>query len=106
MQPKCCYPSISVAELRAGRATKRSGKLIIAYACPDCGGMFHISNFAMLGTGLAVGGYWHLSRGMILTIALLAGLFAVLHELVCYFVWCSLTGWWIGRKVAGLPAKR
>lgn len=49
-------------------------------------------NFAMLGTGLAVGGYWHPSRTMVETIAFFGGLFAMLHELVCCFVWCSLAG--------------
>jgi hypothetical protein len=63
-------------------------------------------NFAMLGTGLAVGGYWHPSRALVLTIASFGGLFAVLHELVCCFVWSSLTAWWIGRKAATLGAKR
>ena len=63
-------------------------------------------NFAMLGTGLAVGTYWHPSRAVILTTAFFGGLFAVLHELVCCFMWCSLTGWWIGRKAAALGAKR
>jgi hypothetical protein len=63
-------------------------------------------NFAMLGTGLAVGGYWHPSRAVALVIAALGGLFAVLHELACCFVWSSLTAWWIGRKAAALTTKR
>ena len=63
-------------------------------------------NFAMLGTGLAVGGWWHPSRVMILTMAFFAGLFAVLHALMCCFVWCSLTAWWIGRKAAAVSATR
>jgi hypothetical protein len=63
-------------------------------------------NFAILGTGLTVGGYWHPSRATVLTISLASCVFAVLHELVCCFVWSSLTGWWIGKKAAALPAKR
>ena len=65
-----------------------------------------LSNSAMLGTGLALGGWWHPSRVAILAVAFLAGVFAVLHQLVCCFVWCSLTAWWIGRKAAALPSKR
>lgn len=42
-------------------------------------------NFAMLGTGLAVGGYWRPSRPTVLTVAVVGGVFAVLHELVCCF---------------------
>lgn len=63
-------------------------------------------NSAMLGTGLAVGEYWHPSRAVALVMAALGALFAVLHELVCCFVWCSLTASWIGRKAATLPEKR
>jgi hypothetical protein len=54
----------------------------------------------------STGGYWHPSRTMVLTMAFFGGVFAALHELVCCFVWSSLTGWWIGRKAAALPAKR
>jgi hypothetical protein len=63
-------------------------------------------NFVMLGTGLAVGKYWHPSRATVLTISLASGVFALLHELVYCFVRYSLTAWWIGRKAAALPAKR
>jgi hypothetical protein len=65
-----------------------------------------LSNSAMLGTGLALGGWWHPSQGLILTMAFFAGVFAVLHQLLCCFVWCSLTAWWIGRKAGAFPAKR
>ena len=61
--------------------------------------------FAMLGTGLAVGACWHPSRTMVRTIAIFGGVFAVLHELICCFEWCSLAAWWIGRKAAALTAK-
>jgi hypothetical protein len=60
-------------------------------------------NFAMPGTGLVMGGYLHPSLAMVLTIASFAGVFEALHELVCCFVWCSLTAWWIGKKAAALP---
>lgn len=62
-------------------------------------------NFAMLGIGLTVGAYWHPSRAAVLTIASFGGLFAALHELVCCFVWSSLTAWWIGRKAAALTKR-
>lgn len=65
-----------------------------------------LSNFTMPGTGLALGGLWHPSRVEILTMAFFAGLFAMLHELACCFVWSSLTVWWIGKKSADLPVKR
>ena len=57
-------------------------------------------NSAMLGTGLAIGGYWHPPRTVVLTIAFFGGLITVLPELVCCFVWSSLTAWLIGRKAA------
>jgi len=63
-------------------------------------------NFAMLASGLAAGGYWHPSRAMMLGMAICAGVFAALHELVCCFLWCSVTAWWIGRKTAALAPKR
>jgi hypothetical protein len=63
-------------------------------------------NFAMLGDEVAVGGYWHPSRTMVLAIAFFGGPFAVLHELTCCFVLSSLTGWRIGWKAAAVPAKR
>jgi hypothetical protein len=59
-------------------------------------------NIAMLGTGLGVGRYWHPSRATVLTISLASGVFAALHELVCCFVWSSLTGSWIGRRLRPL----
>jgi len=63
-------------------------------------------NFAMVAIGLAAGGYWHPSRAIMLTIAICAGVFAALHELVCCFLWCSVTAWWIGRKTAALRPQR
>ena len=64
--------------------------------------MFRLSELAILGAGLAVGGYWRLSRGMILTIDLFAGSFATLLELMCDFVASSLTPWWVGGKAAAI----
>jgi hypothetical protein len=104
VQPKRRYPSISVAVLHAGRRSKEAAthrRLCV----PQLRRMIHIWDLSMLGTGLAVVGHGptvHLSRSMILTIALFARLFAVLHELVCCFGWSSLTGWWLGRKGATL----
>jgi len=63
-------------------------------------------NFAMVASGLAAGGYWQPSRAMMLTIAICAGVFAALHELVCCFLWCSVTAWWIGRNTAAFTPKR
>ena len=62
-------------------------------------------NFAMVAIGLSAGGYFHPSRAMILTIAICAGVFVMLHELVCCFLWCSVTAWWIGRKTAAFTPK-
>jgi hypothetical protein len=62
-------------------------------------------NFAMAGIGLSAGGYWHPSRAMIVTMAICAGVFAALHELVCCFLWCSVTAWWIGRNTSALTPK-
>jgi hypothetical protein len=59
----------------------------------------------MVGIGLAVGGYWHSSKAVVLTIASFGGLFAVRHELVCCFVGPSLTAWWIGSRAAALTNK-
>ena len=55
---------------------------------------------------LAVGGHWHPSRAVALGIAALGGLFALLHELVCCFVWSSLRERWIDRKVGAFSEKR
>lgn len=62
-------------------------------------------NFATVAMGLAVGGYWRPSRAVILTMASCAGVFAALHELVCCFLWCTVTAWWIGRKSAAITPK-
>jgi hypothetical protein len=59
-------------------------------------------SFAMLLVGIAIGGYWHPSRMRAVTIAVGAGAFTMLHELVCCFVWCSLSAWWIGRRMGEL----
>jgi predicted RNA-binding Zn-ribbon protein involved in translation (DUF1610 family) len=40
---KHAYFKMSPAESNANRATKRTGELIVAYECPDCG-RFHIGH--------------------------------------------------------------
>jgi hypothetical protein len=32
--------------------------------------------------------------------------FTMLHELVCFFVWCSLSAWWIGQRMGELKGGR
>ena len=63
-------------------------------------------NLAMVAIGLAAGGCWHRSRATMLTMAICAGVFAALHELVCCFLWCSVTAWWIGRNTTAPTPKR
>jgi predicted RNA-binding Zn-ribbon protein involved in translation (DUF1610 family) len=41
--PKVAYPRNSTAERMAQRASRKTGQLIIAYECPDCG-QFHIGH--------------------------------------------------------------
>ena len=57
---------------------------------------------AMFLAGIIVGVYWHPSRTHSIAIAFTAGVFTMLHELVCCFVWCSLSAWWIGRRMGEL----
>lgn len=61
---------------------------------------------AMFLTGIAVGIYWHPSRMHSIAIAMAAGAFTMLHELVCCFVWCSISAWWIGRRMGELKKTR
>lgn len=61
---------------------------------------------AMLLIGTVIGEHWHPSRAHSVMIAAAAGLFTMLHELVCCFVWCSLSAWWIGRRMAELKSAR
>ena len=63
-------------------------------------------SFATLLIGDLIGVNWHPSRKLALAIGLCAALFTVVHELVCCFVWCSLTAWWIGKRSAELDGKR
>ena len=53
---------------------------------------------AMLLTGIVIGAYWHPSRALVVATGVAAGVFMVLHELLCCFVWRSLSAWWIGRR--------
>ena len=59
-------------------------------------------SFAMLLTGIVIGAHWHPSRALTAAIALAAGAFTMLHELVWCFVWRSLSAWWIGRRTREL----
>ena len=61
---------------------------------------------AMLLAGIVVGEHWHPSHAFTAAIALAAGAFTWLHELVCCFVWCSLSSWWIGRRMGELKGGR
>jgi hypothetical protein len=59
-------------------------------------------SFAMLLVGIAIGEYWHPSRMQSAAIAAAAGVLTMIHELVCCFVWCSLSAWWIGLRAGEL----
>ncbi|MGO9435938.1 MAG: hypothetical protein ACLP00_16810 [Terracidiphilus sp.] len=61
---------------------------------------------AMFLAGVTVGVYWHPSRAHSVAIACAAGVFTMLHELVCCFVWCSISAWWIGRRTSELKKTR
>ena len=63
-------------------------------------------SFAMLLTGIVIGAHWHPSRALTAAIALAAGAFTMLHELVWCFVWRSLSAWWIGRRMGELKGGR
>jgi hypothetical protein len=63
-------------------------------------------SFAMLLTGIVIGAHWQPSRVLTAAIALAAGAFTMLHELVCCFVWGSLSAWWIGRRTGELKGGR
>jgi hypothetical protein len=63
-------------------------------------------SFAMLLAGIVVGALWHPSRVHALIIAVVAGVFTMLHELICGFVWCSFSSWWIGRQMGELKGGR
>jgi hypothetical protein len=67
--------------------------------------MFFCS-FAMLLVGIVIGEYRHPSRMHSVAIAAAAGPFTMLHELVCCFVWCFLSAWWIGRRTGALRDER
>jgi len=61
---------------------------------------------AMFLTGILVGDNWRPLRTHSIAIALAAGVFTVLHELMCCFVWCSISAWWIGRRMGELKRTR
>ena len=60
---------------------------------------------AMFLAGIAIGVYWHPSRTHSIVIAIAAGMFTMAHELVCCFVWRSISAWWIGRRMGGLKSR-
>jgi hypothetical protein len=61
---------------------------------------------AVLLTGIVIGACWHPSRALVVATGVAAGVFMVLHELLCCFVWCSLSAWWIGRRTYELKDGR
>jgi hypothetical protein len=63
-------------------------------------------SFAMLLAGIVIGEYWCPSRMHAVTIAVAAGVFAMIHELACCLVWCSLSAYWIGRRMRELKGGR
>jgi hypothetical protein len=60
---------------------------------------------AMLLTGLVIDGYWQPSRVHAIVIAVVADVFTVLRELLCCFVWCALSAWWVGRRTGSFDRK-
>lgn len=63
-------------------------------------------SFAMLLAGIVIGAHWHPSHRVTVATAAAAGVLTMLHEFVCCFVWCSLSAWWIGRRVVELKGGR
>jgi len=45
----------------------------------------------MLLMGIVIGAHWHPSHALTAAIALAAGAFTMVQELVCGFVWCSVS---------------
>jgi len=80
-----------------------NGKLNVRLGNPMT--MF-FSSSSMLLVGIFVGAYSHPSQTLSVTLAAAAGVFAVLHELLSCFVWCSLSAWWVGRHTGTLPGGR
>jgi len=63
-------------------------------------------SFAMLLVGIIIGEYWHPSRTHAMSIAIVAGIFTLIHELRCCFVWSSLSAWWLGQRMGELKGGR
>ena len=61
---------------------------------------------AMLLTGILIGEHWDPSGVHAAAIAVAAGVLTIVHELVCCFVWCSLSAWWVGRRMGELKGGR
>ena len=83
------------ADPQAARASKGAGK----------GGAIGAVIGAVIGVALFSA---FSSPFLILVVAagITAGVFMVLHELLCCFVWCSLSAWWIGRRTGELKENR
>ena len=80
-----------------------NGKLNVRLGNPV---VMFFRSLGMLLTGIVIGEHWHTSRALAAATALAAGAITTLHELVCCFVWCSLSAWWIGRRMAELKGGR
>ena len=64
-----------------------------------------LGSFVMFLAGIVLGEHWHLSGAVVLAVTLLGAVLAALHELLCCFLWCSFTSWWIGRRMGELKGK-
>ena len=65
-----------------------------------------LGSFAMFLGGVVIGELWHASKTAVLAVTLVAAVLAVAHELLCGFLWCSFTAWWIGRRSATCDSRR
>ena len=63
------------------------------------------SSFAIVLFVIVVGAHWRPSVAHSVMIAVAACIFAAIHELMCCFVWCSLSAWWIGRRTGAFERK-
>ena len=56
-------------------------------------------NFGMLLVGIVIREYWHSARMLAMSIAIVAGIFTLIHELRCCFMWSSLSAWRLGQRM-------
>ena len=59
-------------------------------------------DFRMVLVGIVIGEYWHSARMPAMSIAIVAGIFRLVHELRCCFVWSSLSASWLGQRMGEL----